>query len=182
MRRMWKWRDLPEENPLLLEVETSPQPQQETSNVSLPGYPGEEERDSQENEHCYPQGNGNGNGNNEDPQLGCYHYQRTTDGVNGSRCPDAYDIRRCQQEEEYVARYASEEINHKKSAFSNHLKHKPPQKEEAYHVEEYVHQASMDEHIGYDGPWLMWEARCTQAKQGIYIFRPGQCDYENYEV
>ena len=63
--------------------ETSCEPQQQTSEVGLPRYPGEEERKEEEDYDCYPEWYGDRDGKYKDRHSGDYYRQGSTKGING---------------------------------------------------------------------------------------------------
>ncbi len=72
------------------ENETHYEPKQQTSNVSLPGYPGEEERDEDEDYDCYPKWHGDRDGKYKDRYFGDHYRQGSTKGKNASRGSYSY--------------------------------------------------------------------------------------------
>ena len=63
------------DSPSSLKNETCYEPQQQTPEVSLPGYPGEEEREDEEDYDCYPQWHGDRDEKYKDWHAGDYYRQ-----------------------------------------------------------------------------------------------------------
>ena len=66
------------------EIVTSHETQEQTSKVSLPGYPGDEERDEEEDQDCYPEWHGDRDGKYEDRRSGDHYGQCSSEGIDAS--------------------------------------------------------------------------------------------------
>jgi hypothetical protein len=70
------------DSPSSPENETSYEPQEQTSNVSLPGYPGKEGKEEEDHD-CYPEWYRDRDGKYKNRHPGDHYRQGSTKGING---------------------------------------------------------------------------------------------------
>jgi len=157
-------------------------PQQEASEVSLPGYAGEDKRQEEEDYDCYPQWHRDGDEKYEDWHSGNYDRQGSSKGKDAPRGSDACGKGWSKQNVEDIPHQPSQKKYRQEGPLSRCPEEEASQEIQAYHVEQYVGKTTVHKHTGYNRPWLLWEPRRGQAEKTEYLLRPYPGNYEDQDI
>ena len=101
----------------------------------MPGYPPEEERESEEDYDCYPQWHGDGDKKYKDRYAGDYYCQSPGKCKNTSGGSYPYDIRRGKENIKSISHQTSQKEYRQEVSFPYCPDEETPQEIQGYHIE-----------------------------------------------